>query len=169
MGPAVGGAIVIGVSGFLLHRMWIGLALGPVLSMWALLILWAVTAQGQTWERPPVDESTTIATYAPELWQALPIDFTRLAGYVSAAAMITGLAATLLWPRVGTVVLFSAIGVSMLTIMGLVAMEMGRPQWLDHLPAETVSQVVTLAALVAFGAVVQWRTAPAKIAPPKKD
>ena len=80
MGPAVGGAMVFGLSGFLLHRMWIGLALGTVLSMWALLILWAVTAQGQTWERPPVDESTTIATYAPELWQALPMDFTRLAG-----------------------------------------------------------------------------------------
>src|SRR5678815_5388750 len=34
MGPAVGAAIVFGVSGFVGHRLWIGMGLGLVMAWW---------------------------------------------------------------------------------------------------------------------------------------
>src|SRR5262245_56130142 len=39
-GPAVGGAVVLGVSGYVLHRMWVGIGLGSVLALWAAMGTW---------------------------------------------------------------------------------------------------------------------------------
>src|SRR5687768_5279625 len=37
MGTAVGGAIVLGVSGYVMHRFWVGIGLGLVMCCWAAL------------------------------------------------------------------------------------------------------------------------------------
>jgi hypothetical protein len=79
--------------------------------------------------------------------------------------MITGLSATLLWPRIGVVMLYSCAGLSLLVGMGLAAIEISRPQWLVHVPAQTWAQLTTLGALVAFGAVIQWNSSPAPSRP----
>src|SRR3954465_5593682 len=39
-GPAVGSAVVLGLTGFILHRMWVGISLGLVLGLWATLAIW---------------------------------------------------------------------------------------------------------------------------------
>src|SRR3954471_14599015 len=39
-GPAVGGAVILGVSGFVLHRMWMGIGLGLLLALWATFGIW---------------------------------------------------------------------------------------------------------------------------------
>ncbi len=41
MAPAVAGAIVLGVSAYALHRLWVGAWLGGVLTLWSVLVLWA--------------------------------------------------------------------------------------------------------------------------------
>ena len=79
--------------------------------------------------------------------------------------MVTGLVASLRWPRFGVVMLYSTAGVSLVVGMGLSAISYARPQWVGSLPAKGSSQAMTLLAMVAFGALLQWRIAPAKKMP----
>ena len=41
-GPAVGMALILGLSGYIMHRFWIGVGLGTVLAAWAFLATWVV-------------------------------------------------------------------------------------------------------------------------------
>ena len=79
--------------------------------------------------------------------------------------------AALLWPRFAVVLLYSALGTSLLVGTGLIAIQNGRPDWIGLVPSQTWAQVATLLGIVAFGAVVQWQLAPARPAPaaPKKS
>jgi hypothetical protein len=76
--------------------------------------------------------------------------------------MLSGLLASLVWPRFGAVLLYSALGTSLLVGAGLISIENGRPQWITIVPSQTWAQVTTLLGLVAFGAIVQWQLAPSK-------
>jgi hypothetical protein len=58
--------------------------------------------------------------------------------------------------------------VSLILGMGLAAMNLARPQWLGNLPAKTSAQVTTLLAMVAFGALLQWRIGPGNVAKAKR-
>src|SRR5690242_10026699 len=42
MAGAVGGAMLAGFVGFLIHRFWIGIALGLVLGLWAAVATWLI-------------------------------------------------------------------------------------------------------------------------------
>src|SRR5947209_10198712 len=75
--------------------------------------------------------------------------------------MLSGLCAAVLWPRFGVTTLYSALGVSLILLLGLSALNFSRPQWIGMLPGRTAAQVMTLLGLVAFGALVQWRIGPA--------
>jgi hypothetical protein len=57
---------------------------------------------------------------------------------------------------------YSLTGVSMMASLGLCAMYVGKPQWLDHLPGKTYAQGLTLLGMVVFGALLQWKIAPKK-------
>ena len=166
---AVGGAVVLGLSGWLLHRVWVGLALGLVLALWAALATWIIYRDpAVAWAWPAVAVDTTIASFATETWAQVPESLRKLLPYACGGAMLTGLCATLLWPRAGVVMLYSCAGVSLLIGMGLAAAQFARPQWLAHVPSQTWAQLTTLAGLVAFGAVVQWQAAPVAQAQPAK-
>ncbi len=171
MGAAVGGAMSLGLIGFLLHRLWVGLGLGWMLAAWGALLVWTMLGQGQTWQ-VPAEEATTLGGYAASVWEAMPDDFTWVAPFVCAAAMLTGLSIGWIWPRMGVVLLYSVMGVSLLVATGLAAIEFGRPEWLSHVPSQTAPQVMLLTLLVAFGAVVQWKASPARpetpVGPPKE-
>jgi hypothetical protein len=157
----VGGAIALGVAGFAMHRLWVGVALGVVLASWAAVGTWQF-AKGSTeitW--PPFDAAAmTLPSYVGELWKALPPDVSKYLPYATGAAFLSGLLSALLWPRVGVILLYTLSGVSMLVSMGLMSLEIGRPQWIDMIPASTRSQLLTLGGLVVFGALVQWKVAP---------
>ena len=79
-----------------------------------------------------------------------------------ALAMVGGLAAALVWPRVGVVMLHSMLGVSMVVGLGSCAMNVARPEWLGALPAKAWVQLVMVLAMVAFGALLQWQVPPGK-------
>src|SRR3982750_1509077 len=57
-GPAVAGAGVLGVSGFVLHRMWIGLSLGLLIAIWAVATIWITMHGKNTWTWPSFDPQT---------------------------------------------------------------------------------------------------------------
>jgi hypothetical protein len=78
-----------------------------------------------------------------------------------AAALTVGVAITVAWPRLGRVLAYSCIGVSLVVVMGLSAMRMSRPDWLAALPATLPSQLAAVAGLVGLGVLTQWRLTPA--------
>jgi hypothetical protein len=161
MATSVGGAVVLGMSGFVLHRAWVGLGLGLVLAAWAALATWVFAGGAEaTFAWPAVDQATTLQTFGQSLWANVPDKVKQVAPYACGGAMVSGFLGTLIWPRLGVVLLYSALGTSLLVGMGLIAIENGRPQWITIVPAQTWAQITTLLGLVAFGAVVQWQLAP---------
>src|SRR5687767_3479401 len=111
-GPAVGAAAVLGVSGFILHRMWVGIGLGLVLALWCALGMWLTMRDGQTWSWPDWTESTTICTYASEIWADVPRMIARYLPYVAIVMLVSGIASCIIWPKLTTVASWSAIGMT---------------------------------------------------------
>ena len=159
MAASVGGAVVLGMSGFLLHRMWVGLGLGVLLACWATIIVWFCFSDGAQLTWPTVDQTTTWRTFADVLWLSLPLKVRQILPFATSLAMLSGLLASLIWPRFGAALLYSALGTSVLVGAGLIAIENGRPQWITIVPSQTWAQATTLLAIVAFGAIVQWQLA----------
>ena len=162
MAASVGGAVVLGMSGFLLHRMWVGLGLGVLLACWATVAVWVCFSDGAQLTWPPVDPTTTWRTFADALWLSVPLKVRQILPFAASLAMLSGLLASLLWPRFGAALLYSALGTSLLVGAGLIAIENGRPQWITIVPSQTWAQAMTLLGTVAFGAVVQWQLADGK-------
>jgi hypothetical protein len=160
-GPAMLGALVLGVSGFALHRMWVGVGLGSILAAWAAFIVWICLHDGGTWVWPAFDGATmTPFGYLRTVYDQLPANIGKALPYACAIAMVIGVAASILWPKLTTVLNWSGIGVSMLAGMGIAAIAFGKPELLRHVPAQTWAQSAVLATLIAVGAAVQWKLAP---------
>ncbi len=163
--PAVGLALVLGASGFFLHRFWVGVGLGVVLAAWAALGVWIVCRGADAGALPRYAIGTKTMDYMKDLWASLPVDVRKFLPFACGATMLTGLIASLRWPRFGVVMLYSSAGVSLVIAMGLSAMSYARPQWVGALPAKGSSQAMTVLAMVAFGALLQWRIGPSKKMP----
>jgi len=160
-GPAVGGAILLGVAGFTLHRMWLGLSLGVIVAWWAAVGIWLMMHGKTTWAWPAIDESTTACSYLKSAWANVPPDIARLLPWSSAVAVISALAAAILWPRLVTAIHWSALGLTMIVCLGLMAINAGQhPERIEKLPQSTLTQNLVLFALLLLGVVIQWKLAP---------
>ena len=161
---AVLGSLVLGISGFMLHRAWVGAGLGLVLACWAALgtfIACGGAADGaKPWEWPALTPMTTVHSYLTDVWNALTPEARKVLPFTCATALLSGLAASVLWPRLGAVLLYSCTGLSLLIGLGVAAMSAAQPQWLKAIPNQTSSQIIVLVSMVAFGAILQWRVAP---------
>jgi hypothetical protein len=157
---AVLGALVLGIAGYALHRIWVGFGLGLVLAFWAALAAFALSAPrgGFTWPVTPAGSSLT--TQALDLWVSLPADTRELLPFACAAAMLMGITASVVWPRLGVVLLYSTSGISLLVGMGTLVLNTAKREWLTLIPSHTSSQLIVLVSAVAFGAVLQWRCPP---------
>jgi hypothetical protein len=160
MAPAVGGAVVLGVSAYILHRIWVGAWLGAVLSIWTALVLWATRGAAFHWRWPEYDPAQTLPQYLASLWQNVPDTMQQCLGFSAVAAMLVGISAALLWPRVGIALLWSAAGISLLLPAAVTALSRIDPEVLLHVPRRTSDQLALLAGIVALGAIFQWRTNP---------
>ena len=171
MGPAIAGAILLGVAAFALHRAWVGLGLGLMLAAWAALGVWLFVPEMGKWTVPAI-ASGTLSTWAGDLWASFPPKAHTILPFACGAGLLSGWCCTIRWPRVAVALLYSLLGVSLLAVMGTHAVELVRPQWKTWIPAETWAQGLILIGLAAFGALVQWRFTPAmaKRTPrPKRD
>lgn len=164
-GPAVGGAVLLGVSGWVLHRMWVGVGLGGVLSCWAVLALWIWMRNGHVLEWPEIGASTTLPSFLGELWHSLPPEVARLLPYTVATAMVSGLAAAILWDHPIVILTWSAVGTTLLAIMGIATIEYGRPSWIEAVDVRSWVQVLALLAVLGLSILVQWKVAPASGGP----
>ncbi len=159
-GPAVIGAVVLGVSGFALHRMWVGIGLGLILSCWAAFIVWMLMHDNSGWQWPAFHGATTPFDYCKVVYQQLPGNIGRALPYAVALAMTIGVAGAILWPKLTTVLNWSSVGVSMLVGMGIAAAAFAKPALLHHVPTHVWAQSSLLAMLILIGAAVQWKLAP---------
>ncbi len=93
-----------------------------------------------------------------DLWQNVPEPLHQCLGFCAAAALLVGISAAWLWPRIGVSLLWSAAGVSLLLPTAATALQRFDPIALRHLPRENSAQFALLAALIGAGTLLQWRT-----------
>jgi hypothetical protein len=156
---AIGLAILLGGSGFVMHRFWVGVGLGAVIAGWAAVAIAVFCKTAETWAFPKVPVGTSFSAYASIAWQSLPNDVGRFLLIAGGTAMLSGLSAALLWPRVGLVMLYSMMGVSLVVGLGSITRDAVPPRWLRAMPAQTSVRAMMIAGLVVLGALLQWKLA----------
>jgi len=163
MGLAVGGAVVLGLSGYLLHSTWVGISLSGLLALWAGTAAWIVAGQGARLEFqwPQIDPAADASTALATLWRAMPGDLPWVMPCAVAGALVSGVIVTVFWPKLARVLAYSLAGISLLVVAGVWAMQMSRPQWLASAPKDLPTQVAILLGGVAVGVLIQWRLTPA--------
>ena len=100
-GPAVGAALGLGITGYALHRMWVGIGLGTVLCSWATMACWIEFRNGAAWAWPAWAADMTIESYANgTLACGSPPDVGAFFPYACTnGPMISGLAMAIIWPK----------------------------------------------------------------------
>jgi hypothetical protein len=161
---AILGALLCGVVAYITHRLWIGLGLGLCLAWWAALATWALAHGDQSWSQPVWDADMTIGHFAVALWTVLPLEVSRILPWATGIAMVSGIAISVLWPRLATALNWSLAGLTLLLTLGMAAMSYERPEWIGLIPSQTWMQMTALGALIGFGVLVQSKLAPMRSA-----
>jgi len=162
MGLAVGGAVVLGLTGFLLHHTWVGLSLSGLLALWAGSVAWTLAGRGAPLEIhwPEVDPAADASTVLASIWRAMPGDLPWVMPCAVAGAVVAGMIVTVAWPKLARVLAYSLAGLTLLLVAGVWAMRLSRPQWLAMLPRDLPTQTSLLLALLGVGVLIQWRLTP---------
>ena len=166
MGPAIAGAILLGVAAFILHRLWVGLGLGLMLAASAALAVWFFVPEMSRWSTPAFEPSAPLSAWAIDSWSTLPPVARKLLPFACGMALLSGFCCAIRWPRIAVAMLYSLLGVALLTVMGIHAIDLAHPQWKTLIPAESWAQALSLGTLVAFGTLLQWCLVPAMAKPP---
>ena len=161
MGVAFVGAMALGLTGYLLHTTWIGMTLSLVLAVWVGVAAWQTVGGGEQIQPPSVNWSAQAEVIIAELCRNLPGDLPRVMPLAIAGALAAGVAITVLSPRLGRVLTYTLVGLSLVLVMGVEAMRMSRPDWVAMLPRTFGTQTMILLGLVVTGVLVQWRLTPA--------
>jgi hypothetical protein len=157
---AVGGALLLGITGYALHRMWVGAGLAVLLALWAGILVWNIYCSGRVGTFPDRVAGMGIDEYWTQVWNSLPRDFRRITPFLCGLAVIFGVTVSVFWSRTAAVLLYSVLGVSVLMIMGMMGIAISKPSLLGVLPSQTGAQIATFGGMVFFGAIVQWFTSP---------
>jgi hypothetical protein len=164
MSTAVLGAVGLGVLAFVIPRLFVGLTLGAALVAWSFLGTWMLL-RGDAQFVVRADwqvETMTPPEHAQDIWQRLPETVRRVVPYSTSTAMISGLALTLLWPRIGRLLMASTWGVTMIFVCGLILVYTQRPEWLRFVPEPKGAQAAILSGMVILGALIQWQLLPTR-------
>src|SRR5215212_1255202 len=89
-GPAVGAAVVLGVSGFVLHRMWVGIGLGLTLALWCALGIWLLMHENVSWDWPDLSASSSCWEYLKDVWCGLPPNMARMLPWAAGVSLVCG-------------------------------------------------------------------------------
>jgi hypothetical protein len=160
MGTSVLGAVLFGLSAFLVERLWIGIVLGAVLAGWATFGTWVIERPADfVWQLRADWEVQNFLPpqYARDIFIRMPAEVQQVLPYAAGTAALCGVALALLFPRAGRVLCMSVLGVSMMFLCGLLLTSVHHADWLQYIPAPPMSQVATLAALVMVGLLAQWQ------------
>ncbi len=162
MGPAVGGALLLGVCAFLMHRFWVGVGLGLILACWASLAALVIRHVDLDWTWPVKQAGCDLPDYLNGLWTSLPVEISHIITASLLAGMLAGIALTAIWPRIALVVMWSCTGISVVVVTGSMMMRRLSPSALEHIHPRLSIQMIVLLAVAAMGAALQWRLFPAE-------
>jgi hypothetical protein len=160
MGPAFGGAVVLGLCGYVFHRTLEGILLGILLAAGAGAATWVALAPGATWQWPGLEWSGGAAACLSKIWQSLPPALSRTFPIALAVGLGTGGILAAIWPKLGRVLLYSLGGVALFVVAGAVGVMRVRPQWIAELPADSARQMGIFSAIFVLCAGVQWLSQP---------
>jgi hypothetical protein len=162
MAVAIALALAGGVLGFIGHRLWVGIGLGLTLGLWAMVACWLLLHGDYLPAWNELDLGAGASGIAQQLWEQLPEPLQKWWPIAGAAGFAAGLLLMMFWPRLTLVTLYSLVGVSMLVGWGTVAMQAGRPQWLERLPQQTWQQAALIGVMVVSGGAIQWILLPGR-------
>ena len=160
IGVAFVGALALGVTGYLLHTTWIGLSLSLTLATWVGVAAWLTLGGGAQLQWPAVTFTGNVEAMLADVWRSLPGDLPRVMPVALAGALVSGVAITVLSPRLGRVLTYSLVGLTLVLVMGVTAMRMSRPDLLAVLPRSLATQAAVLLGMVLLGVLTQWRLTP---------
>jgi len=162
MATCVLGAVALGVIAFVLERLGTGLLLGVVLSLWVILAAWVNFRgdQGWIWQSPDAISRMTLREHAKDMWERTPEPVRRVVPYGCGTAMITALGISVLFPRLGRVMCFSALGLTILFVATVTLVASRRPDWLVYVPPSAAEQAGALGVILFIGMVLQWQLLP---------
>jgi hypothetical protein len=151
---AVGGALMLGIIGFIGHRWIAALGLGVVLSVWTVLATIACVGLHGIPDFAELLPRNAIAANLNSSPQGAsetngPIIFAALA-----VGLIAGITFAVAYRRLALVLFWSLLG-SAAAI--LPALAVARPHYLTWVPRSALEQGLFLFVMVALGAAVQWR------------
>src|SRR5262249_8336457 len=107
-------------------------------------------------------EQMTPPEHAKDIYQRLPDPVQRVVPYSAAAAMISALCLTLLWPKLGRLLMATSLGVTLIFLAGLELIARQESSWLTYFPPSIQGQIGMLTALVLLGMVIQWQILPTR-------
>jgi len=157
---AVGGALSLGVIGYILHRGCVRIGLGILLGAVGVLGTWYLRDPAAQWTFPPRADGTSLWNYALQLWDAVPQQVRSFGPIACGAGLASGLVIGAFLPRLAMALFYSLIGTCMIAGLGSLAANQLRPELLNTVPQDPTAQLIMLAGLVAFGAAVQWWFSP---------
>lgn len=158
-GSAAAVAIVLGIVGYVFHRLWVGAGLGVLAALWACYAV-IVAYPGQAISIPVEAAPMGLMAYLTEVGRGICPELHRTLPLAAGIATVGGLVVAALLPRPAMYLFYSLLGVTLLSVLGPTAMQLLRPQMLTVLPTRAVAQSALILGMVIFGAIVQWRTAP---------
>lgn len=173
---AIGGALILGLLGFVFHRAFVKIGLAVLMFAWGIFAAWLLYAADAGWTIPARSESASLWDYATRFYDSVPPAL-RISAPVGAGIglVIAGVLCFLL-PRLASSLFYSLLGFCMAAGFGYLAANHLRPQILDVFPRERTAQLIMMAGVVSFGAMLQWwfhprppRSAPAEPKPDDKN
>ncbi len=169
MGPAVGAAIVLGLSGYALTQMWEAIFLGSLLAAVAGAVVCNVLEARLT--APTIDWSATAVETTLKLYHAIPTPVNKALPAAVGIGLALGWLTVTLWPRFGRVLFYGLAGMITFAACGTVALTAWRPAWIDAIPADQRIQIGGFVVLVLVAGLVQWMgiKGPAKAKPAKAE
>lgn len=165
---AVGGALLLGVTGFVLHRCWVATWFGVVLALWAAAAVVIATGKPESWTWPAREPDLTLWAWLTTVWAEVPAEVRNILLLASGAGLVCGIALGVMCVRIATVLLYSMAGITLAAGGAALALRHYAPQWLERVPGTPYWQVSVLIAAVVAGAALQlWLGRPRRVSLPK--
>ena len=164
---AVGGALALGVLGYVFHRAFIKLGLSLLMAACGICAAWLLYASDTNWTLPTRAESTSLWDFARQFWNAVPPDLRMSAPLGAGIGLVIAGILSFLLPRLAISLFYSLSGFCMMAGFGFLAASHFRPRLLDAIPQNHTVQLIAMAGVVVFGALLQWwlHPRPARPAP----
>jgi hypothetical protein len=154
---AILGAVVGGVLGFLLHRLWIAIGLGVVAALLAACVLWFQLEAARQVEAPRLEAGMGLLDHLSLCWSRVPEDFQSVLPLVTAPAFLIFAVFGFVFVRLGSAMFFATAGAMVLAASLLLGETSGHmPQIGSMLPQLIELRVLLFAAVVLLGTLVQW-------------